>query len=93
MNPKLGITLTTPAVILTHTGSSHPSAIYHLNFPFLMSFKIICPGPKLYIPFHNTLHFYGEVLLHPCSTPKLEDDPLLTFHDCLFNTFAVTLHI
>jgi len=43
MNPKPGITLTTPAVILTYTGSSHPSAKSHLNFPFLMPFKMICP--------------------------------------------------
>lgn len=82
MNPKPGITINTPAVILTYTGSSHPRAKSHLNFPFLMSIKMICPGPKLYILFHNTLH-YGEELLHPCSTPKLEEDPLLTFHDCL----------
>jgi len=93
MNPKPGITLTTLSVILTYTGSSLPSAKSHLNFPFLISFKMICPGPKLYIPFHNTLHFYGEELLHHCSTPKLKDEPLLTFHDCSFNTFAVTLHI
>lgn len=71
MNPKPGITLTPQSVILTYTGSSHPSAKSHLNFPLLMSFKMIYPGPKLYIPFHNTLNIYGEELLHLRSTPKL----------------------
>ena len=35
---------------------------------------------------------YGEELsLRP--TPKLEDSPLSAVRDCLFNTFAATLHI
>ena len=37
--------------------------------------------------------FYREGLLAPRPTPKLEDHPLLTVHDCLFNLFAATLHI
>jgi hypothetical protein len=37
--------------------------------------------------------FYGEELLAPRSTPKMEDHPLLAVHDCLFNVFAATLHI
>jgi hypothetical protein len=36
--------------------------------------------------------FYGEELLAPRATPKLEDHPLSTAHDCLFNVFAATLH-
>jgi len=31
--------------------------------------------------------------LAPCPTPKLEDHPLSTVHDCLFNIFAAALHI
>jgi len=37
--------------------------------------------------------FYGEELLAPRSSPKLEDNALLAVHDCLFNIFTATLHI
>ena len=36
---------------------------------------------------------YGEELLVLCPTPKLEDQPLSPVLDCLFKTFAATLHI
>ena len=36
--------------------------------------------------------FYGEKLLAPCPTPKLEDHTLSAVLDCLFNMFAATLH-
>jgi hypothetical protein len=36
---------------------------------------------------------YGEELLEPLTTTKLEDHLLSAVHDCLFNIFAVTLHI
>ena len=42
--------------------------------------------------FHNMKRFYGEELLAPRPTPKLEDHPLSAVCDCLFNTFAATLH-
>jgi hypothetical protein len=45
----------------------------------------IRPVPKLV--------FYGEELLAPRPTPKLEGHPLSVVRDCLFNIFAVTLHI
>jgi hypothetical protein len=35
---------------------------------------------------------YGEGLLVPRPTPKLEDHPLSAVRDCLFNIFAATLH-
>jgi hypothetical protein len=38
-----------------------------------------------------TGHFYGEELLAPRPTPKLEDHPLSAIRDCLFNLFAATL--
>ena len=44
-------------------------------------------------PFRNKDSFYGEELLAPRPTPKLEDHPLLAVRDCSFNIFAVTLHI
>jgi hypothetical protein len=37
--------------------------------------------------------FYGEELLAPRQTLKLEDHPLSTVRDCLFNMFTATLHI
>jgi hypothetical protein len=40
----------------------------------------------------NVIIFYGEELLEPRPTPKLEDHPLSALRDCLFNVFAATLH-
>ena len=40
-----------------------------------------------------TWYLYGEDLLGLHPTPKLEDNPLSFLRDCLFNTFAPTLHI
>jgi len=37
--------------------------------------------------------FYGEELLAPSPTPKLENHPLSAVRNCLFNIFAATLHI
>jgi hypothetical protein len=36
-------------------------------------------------PFHNEFVFYGEGLLAPRPTPKLEDHPLSFIRGCLFN--------
>ena len=43
--------------------------------------------------FHNKKHLYGEELLAPRPTLKLEDHHLSTVRDCLFNIFAATLHV
>jgi len=40
----------------------------------------------------NKTVFYSEDLSTPRPTPKLEDHPLSTVGDCLFNIFAATLH-
>jgi hypothetical protein len=40
------------------------------------------------VNFRNKLIFYGEELLAPRPTPKLEDHPLSAVRDCLFNIFA-----
>jgi hypothetical protein len=40
------------------------------------------------VTFRNKLIFYGEELLAPHPTPKLEDHPLSAVRDCLFNIFA-----
>jgi hypothetical protein len=47
-------------------------------------------GPRLCIVFRNMVIIYGEELLAPRSTPKLEDHPLSAVRDCIF---AATLHI
>ena len=41
---------------------------------------------------HRNICFYGEELLAPRPTPKLEDHPLSAVRACLFNIFAATLH-
>jgi hypothetical protein len=38
--------------------------------------------------FGNNLIFYGDRLLSPSSTPKLEDHPLSFIKGCLFSIFA-----
>jgi hypothetical protein len=43
--------------------------------------------------FRNVVSFYGEELLVPRPTPKLEGHPLSAVRDCLFNVFAATVHI
>jgi len=43
--------------------------------------------------FRNIVSFYGEELLKPRPTTKLEDHPLSAVRDCLFNTLAATFHI
>ena len=43
--------------------------------------------------FRTMTRFYGEELLTPRPTPKLEDHPLSATRDCLFNIFAATIHI
>ena len=39
------------------------------------------------------MRFYGEDLLAPCSTPKLEDHPLSAVCDYLPNIFTTNLHV
>ena len=44
--------------------------------------------------FSNLMRFYvEELLLTPRPNPKLEDNPLSTLRNCVFNIFAATLHI
>jgi hypothetical protein len=43
--------------------------------------------------FRNKIRFHDEDLLAPRPTPQLEDHPLSTVRDCLFNIFVAALHI
>jgi hypothetical protein len=49
---------------------------YPEPFPLLKLYQRISPGPRLFIVFCNMVIFYGEELLAPRPTPKLEDHPL-----------------
>jgi hypothetical protein len=51
----------------------------------------IRPGPRLIDPFRNEFVFYGEGLLAPRPTPKLEAHPLSFVRGYLFNIFAANL--
>jgi hypothetical protein len=42
--------------------------------------------------FRNGFIVYGEGLLAPHPTPRLEDHPLSPVRGCLFNVFAANLH-
>jgi hypothetical protein len=43
--------------------------------------------------FRNMIRFYGETLLAPHLTPKLEDNPLSAVRNCLSSIFVDNLHI
>jgi hypothetical protein len=60
---------------------------------YLTTLLIACPGPRRCEMFRNMVIFYGEELLAPRPTPKLENHPLSAVRNCLFNVFAATLHI
>jgi len=55
--------------------------------------KLPVPSPRTCKMFRNIVNFYGEELLAPGPTPKLEDYPLSAVRDCLFNILAATLNI
>ena len=61
------------------------------SFPLLYCQKIR-PQPRTCKPFCRVLSVYGEELLAPRPTGKLEDHPLSTARDCLLSIFAATLH-
>jgi hypothetical protein len=67
---------TTPVPILTQLNPVHA--------------KESVPGPRLCRLFRNIIIFYGEELLPPRPTPKLQDHPLSVVRDCLFKVFATT---
>jgi hypothetical protein len=68
----------------------------HKSSPFVPILSQIdpvhAPPSNLLWSFVTWLVFYGEELLAPRPTHKLEDHPLSAVRDCLFNIFAVTLH-
>jgi hypothetical protein len=70
-----------------------PEVHYRINnSPPPVPIQRIGPGPRIYCLFRNIIIFYGEELLAPRPTPKLEEHPLSAVRDSLFNVFAATLH-
>jgi len=66
----------------------------HSQVPVTCPYHSINPGRRLSVrTFRNEICFYGEEVLALRPNPNLEDYPLSAVHDCLFNIFAVTLHI
>ena len=70
-----------------------PSTKSYVPFQLFRSYQSISAGPRQVFKSRNKASFYCEKLLAPRPTPKLEDHPLSTVRDCLFNIFAATLHI
>ena len=69
-------------------------SMFQISCPFLLRslYHCVSPGPRLSVwMFCNKIHFYGEELLAPSPTPKLEDCPLLAVRDCLFSIFTPTI--
>jgi hypothetical protein len=74
-----------------HPGGSLPPSQDPTTCPY-PELQKIGPGPRLVHMFRNIILVYGEELLTPRPTPKLEDHPLSAVRDCLFSVFAATIH-
>jgi hypothetical protein len=75
-----------------YAGFSH--SICQTSSPFSVpdAFQKICPCPRLHVMFRNLIRFYGELLARHL-TPKLEDHPLSTVGNCLFDIFSANVRI
>jgi hypothetical protein len=51
------------------------------------------PGLGLSVPFCNMLRFYGEELLAPCPTTRLEDHYQLAAHNFLFSILTANEYL
>ena len=73
------------------------SSHLRLGLPRFLSIAYVLPKDqsksKAFARLGTWLSSYGEELLESRPTPKLEDHPLPAVSDCLFNIFAVTVHI
>jgi len=59
----------------------------------LMVYQRMSPIPRQMGAFHNMEICYGEEPSAPLQTRTPKNHPLSVVRDCLFNIFAVTLHI
>jgi hypothetical protein len=97
--PSRPISLRSILIFSTHLRLGLPSGLFPSGFPINILYRLSRLSKEsvqvrcfLWI-FRNKPIFYGEELLAPRLTPKPEDYPLSAVRDCLFNIFAVTLHI
>jgi hypothetical protein len=61
--------------------------------PVLILIHRISSGPRHMYVFRGKASLYGEELLAHRLTPKLDDHTLSAVRHCLFNIFAVALHM
>jgi hypothetical protein len=78
-----------PAFYATQRSLLHSQAC-HVS---LSAAQRISPSPRHCYILRNSVRFYGEELVAPHPTPKLEDHPMSAVRDFLFNIFAATHHI
>jgi hypothetical protein len=76
-----------------HTTPSYLRSISILSFSLGRLSKKSAQARDLLWHFVTSLFLYGEELLAPRTSQKLEDHSLSADRDCLFNIFAATLHI
>jgi len=62
------------------------------HFPLRRLDHSISPGSRLSLFIFRNICFYGEELLAPRPTPKLEEHSLSAVRDCVLNVFAANLH-
>jgi hypothetical protein len=71
-------------VNLSYTNFSHST--YQISCPYFLAYVIYSKNPSNSVyQFVTSLFFYGEGLLAPCPTTKLEDHPLSAVCNYLFN--------
>ena len=63
------------------------------RLPQLTSHRRRGPSPRLCETVRSNVNCYGWQLLAPRQTPKLEGHPLSAVRNCLFSTFADSLHV
>jgi hypothetical protein len=84
--------ITSYLLTLTYACSSHSMFQNSCPFPVAGVVRKIGPGPRLLCLIRNVMIVYGEELLAPRPTPKMEDHILSAVRDRLFIVFAATLH-
>ena len=75
-----------------HLSLPHPC---YISCPsFFRLYRRISPVPRPLCMVRNMFNFfYGEELLAPRLSPKLDDHSLSAVRNCLLNIFSVTLHM
>ena len=71
------------AIIINRLSNEIIIRFYELGLRSDSAWEIFC----------NILCFYGEEMIALLQTPKLEGYPFFAVCDCLFDIFALTLHI